>query len=78
VSGGVIGARLFYVVDKWNYYAANPLQIYAFWQGGLAIWGALAGGSIAAIVYTGLNLNVNSVSDLEKRKRKYEAVPGCA
>jgi phosphatidylglycerol:prolipoprotein diacylglycerol transferase len=50
--GCFLGARLFHVIDWWQYYAANPLQIFAVWQGGLAIWGALAGGVIAAIIYS--------------------------
>ncbi len=38
-------------MDRWNYYATNPAQIFAIQQGGLAIWGALAGGVAAALVY---------------------------
>ncbi len=54
VFGGVIGARLFHVVDKWDYYAVNPFQAFALWQGGLAIWGAMTGGGITAIIYARL------------------------
>lgn len=49
--GGVVGARLFHVIDQWQYYAAHLLQIFWVQQGGLAIWGAMAGGVLAAIIF---------------------------
>ncbi len=50
IAGGV-GARLFHVLDHFGHYASNPSQILQFQQGGLAIWGALAGGGVVTIAY---------------------------
>lgn len=47
---GIIGARLFYVFSKWSYYGAHLSEIPQIWNGGLAIYGGLIGGLIAAFV----------------------------
>lgn len=49
---GVLLARLFHVVDKLGYYLAHPDMILAFNQGGLAIWGGVAGGFLAGVIYS--------------------------
>src|SRR5215207_6306520 len=35
VIGGIVGARLFHVVDAWDYYSADPLAILRVNEGGL-------------------------------------------
>lgn len=49
IVGGVAGARLLYVLDRWSYFAANPAQILALHTGGLSIMGAILGGGLVAI-----------------------------
>ena len=46
----IIGARLYYVFSKWEYYGAHPSEIIQIWNGGLAIYGGLIAGIIAAFV----------------------------
>ena len=44
----IVGARLYYVFSKWDYYSANLSEIPKIWNGGLAIYGGIIGGLIAA------------------------------
>ena len=48
----ILGARSYYVLFKWEYYVANPAQIFQVWEGGLAIHGALIVSFIVAYVFT--------------------------
>ncbi|MCL6647099.1 MAG: prolipoprotein diacylglyceryl transferase [Chloroflexi bacterium] len=51
VIGGIIGARLFHVIDRWDYYSQNPLAVLAITEGGIAIFGAVVGGALAGSLY---------------------------
>ncbi|MBI2857347.1 MAG: prolipoprotein diacylglyceryl transferase [Chloroflexi bacterium] len=51
IVGGIVGARLVHVVDFWSFYLAHPGGIIALWEGGLAIWGGILGGALAAAIY---------------------------
>ena len=51
VLGGIVGARLYYVLFNWQYYARVPLEIPAIWHGGLAIHGGIIGGVTVAYLY---------------------------
>ncbi|HJW89140.1 MAG TPA: prolipoprotein diacylglyceryl transferase, partial [Anaerolineales bacterium] len=51
VLAGLLGARLFHVLDHWPHeYATNPIRALYIWEGGLAIWGAIVGGLIAVAI----------------------------
>ncbi|MGI6225311.1 MAG: prolipoprotein diacylglyceryl transferase [Peptococcales bacterium] len=43
IPAGFIGARLYYVAFRWDYYSQYPSEIPAVWHGGLAIHGAILG-----------------------------------
>lgn len=47
---GIIGARLYYVFSRWDYYSAHLSEIPRIWEGGLAIYGGLIAGVAAAFI----------------------------
>ena len=51
IPAAIIGARLYYVAFQWEAFAANPVSILYIWQGGLAIYGGVIGGAIAALIF---------------------------
>lgn len=42
--GGIIGARLYYVIFSWNEFSYDLVSIFRIWDGGLAIYGGIIGG----------------------------------
>jgi len=48
----ILGARLYYVLFKWEDYAGSPGNILKVWEGGIAIHGALIASFITAYVFT--------------------------
>lgn len=52
ITMGLIGARLYHVIDYWSYYSENPIKILYVWSGGLGIFGAIITGAITVIIYT--------------------------
>ncbi|HEX4106680.1 MAG TPA: prolipoprotein diacylglyceryl transferase [Solirubrobacteraceae bacterium] len=49
VPAGVFGGRLYHDVTSWNTVPHNAWGWLAVWQGGLGIWGGIAGGAAAGI-----------------------------
>ena len=52
--GGLVGARLYYVLFNLDYYTLAPAKIFAVWEGGLAIHGGVLGGVIVGGGYAWL------------------------
>ena len=50
VVGGIVGARLLHVADRWDFYSEHLDQIVAIWTGGIAVWGAAIGGVLGGLI----------------------------
>ena len=65
VISAIPSARLYYVLFEWKQYAQHPDQIIAIWNGGIAIHGAILGGTLAAIIFARLQkISVWQLADL--------------
>ena len=51
VPAAIVGARLYYVAFQWEMYAGQPWRILYVWEGGLAIYGGVIGGALAALIF---------------------------
>ena len=46
----IIGARAYYVAFKWDYFSANPIEIFDIRDGGIAIYGAIIGALLGGLI----------------------------
>ena len=46
VVSGFVGARIFYVIQFWNYFKASPIDVFKIWEGGIVVYGGIIGGLI--------------------------------
>jgi phosphatidylglycerol:prolipoprotein diacylglycerol transferase len=51
VLGAVVGARLYYVLLEWRQYQGRWGEMFAVWNGGIAIHGALIGGTLTLVLF---------------------------
>ena len=53
VPPGFVGARIYHVVTNWNFYGEQPFsEVFAVWNGGLAIYGAVTGGFLGVLLFS--------------------------
>ncbi len=63
--GGIVGARAFFVIQKWEDFAGNLVSIAMLTEGGLVIYGGVVGGLVAGGLYCWRHkLNVAATADL--------------
>lgn len=48
----ILGARLYYVIFEWSYYSQHLGEIFAIWNGGIAIYGGLITGAIVLFIFS--------------------------
>ena len=48
---GIIGARLYYVAFSWDQFRGDILSVFRIWEGGIAIYGAVLAGLLAALLF---------------------------
>ena len=61
----IICARIYYVAFSWKDYAANPMSVFAIWEGGIAVYGSVIGAVIGVIVLCNVKkLKVATVLDV--------------
>lgn len=51
----IIGARTYYVLFQWEQYRYDLIKVFAVWEGGIAIYGGIIGGFIAAVLFCKFN-----------------------
>lgn len=48
----ILGARIYYVLFEWSYYSQHLTEIFAIWNGGIAIYGGLLTGVLVLLIYS--------------------------
>jgi len=51
IPGAILGARIYYVVFRWDVYRANPIDVVKIWEGGLAIHGGVLAGILVVYLF---------------------------
>ena len=51
LPGGIIGARISYVLFSWDSFRDDLLSVFRIWEGGIAIYGGIIGGLIVLLLF---------------------------
>ena len=49
---GILGARVYHIISSWEYYSANPSEMFGLQMSGFGIFGAVIGGAFGMWLFT--------------------------
>ena len=58
---GILGARLYYVIFRWDYYSQHLNEILAVHNGGLAIYGGVIGSVLGGCIIAKIKLKIDRI-----------------
>lgn len=65
LPAGILGCRIYYVVNEWDYYSQHKDEIIKIWNGGLGMYGGIIAAAIVVFVFCKKNkCDILSACDL--------------
>ena len=71
VIPGIMGARLYHVLDYWEYYGKNLVKIFYVWEGGVGILGAIAGGILGVWIFAKIKYKKQKIKNTNLKIKKF-------
>ena len=51
IIGSILGSRLLYVAEYWQFFYEDPLEIIKMWHGGMSVYGGFIGATVFGVIY---------------------------
>lgn len=51
IPSGIVGARLLYVIEHWDFFSDNPGSILSITEGGISVMGGIIGGAVGLWIF---------------------------
>lgn len=65
IIGMILGGRIWSVIEHWELYSDNILQIFEIWRGGMVFYGGFIGGFIGGLIFIRMNdLSLTKILDI--------------
>lgn len=51
LPAGILGCRIYFVMNRWDYYSAHPKEIIEIWNGGLGMYGGVIAAVLVVLIF---------------------------